>query len=212
MKKEAVPPANAGHQTVTEFIQVHTPHEALQIGFTDQKVRGHAGLVAFCGFLHWHCFGAWLGQVLPHVRKSAKAIPPADLALGFIAGSFAEAKRLSHVAYLRCDVVLAPLLAIARIGSQSTCTRFFQGCMGPGQNLATFRLRWRWGMERLPSRPGGHSPDLDSTCLLHEDDHQEGVKVGYTRLGTKPCLHPLVAVLEEAKVVVGFWLRSGNCA
>jgi hypothetical protein len=46
--------------------------------------------------------------------------------------------------------------------------------------------------------------------LLHEDGHQEGVSVGYTRMGTKPCLHPLIAVLEEAKLVAGFWLRPGN--
>jgi hypothetical protein len=45
---------------------------------------------------------------------------------------------------------------------------------------------------------------------LHEDGHQEGVAVGYTRLGTKPCLHPLVAVLEEPKLVAHFWLRPGN--
>jgi hypothetical protein len=31
-------------------------------------------------------------------------------------------------------------------------------------------------------------------------------------LGTKPCLHPLLAVLEEAKLVVGFWLRPGNAS
>lgn len=207
-----MPPAEAGHQTVTGFIPIPTPHEAIQIGFTDQQISGHAGLATFCGFLHWHRFGALLGRLLPQVRRSPKAIAPADLALGFIAGILAGAKKLTHVAHLRRDVVLAPLLAIARIGSQSTYTRFFQGFRGSGQNLATFRPLWRWGMERLPSRPGGYSLDLDSTRLLHEDGHQEGVKVGYTRLGTKPCLHPLVAVLEEAKLVAGFWLRPGNCA
>ena len=36
------------------------------------------------------------------------------------------------------------------------------------------------------------------------------VKVGYTRKGLKPCLKPLLAVLEEAKLVAQFWLRSGN--
>ncbi len=124
----------------------------------------------------------------------------------------AGAKKLTHVPHLRRDVPLAPLLAIGRIGSQSTFTRFFQGFTGSGQNLATFGPLWRWTMARLPSRPGGYSLDLDSTRLLHEDGRQEEVKTGYTRLGLKPCLHPLIAVLEEAKVVVGFWLRPGNCA
>ena len=103
-------------------------------------------------------------------------------------------------------------MGIECIGSQSTYTRFFQGFKSAGANLVTFRSLWRWSLERLPSRPGGYSLDLDSTRLLHEDGHQEGVAVGYTRLGTKPCLHPLVAVLEEPKLVVNFWLRPGNAS
>jgi hypothetical protein len=38
------------------------------------------------------------------------------------------------------------------------------------------------------------------------------VRTGYTRVGVKPCPHPLLAVLEAAKLVVQFWLRPGNCA
>ena len=55
---------------------------------------------------------------------------------------------------------------------------------------------------RLPTLKSGYSLDLDSTELLHEDGHQEGVQIGYTRKGLKPCLHPLLAVIEEAKLVV----------
>jgi hypothetical protein len=210
MKKSSIDTENSAHQTVTEFIKLQTPTESIQIGFTDQKVSGHAGIATFCGFLHWHRFGQLLARVLPHRRKSEKAIPPADLALGFIAGILAGAEKLAQVAFLRRDLMLAPLLAIRRIASQSTFTRFFQGFKTAGANLGAFRPLWRWSMERLASRPGGYSLDLDSTRLLHEDGHQEGVAVGYTRLGTKPCLHPLLAVLEEAKLVVGFWLRPGN--
>ncbi len=197
---------------MTEFLKLQTPAQTLQIGFTDQKVSGRAGLLTFAGFLHWHRFGELLAKVLPHQRKSKKAIPVADLALGFLAGILAGAQKLAHVAHLRTDVLLPALLAIQRIASQSTYTRFFQGFTSAGKNLATFRPLWRWCLERLPSRPGGYSLDLDSTRLLHEDGHQEGVRTGYTRLGTKPCLHPLLAVLEEAKLVVGFWLRPGNAS
>ncbi len=48
--------------------------------------------------------------------------------------------------------------------------------------------------------------------LLHEDGHQDGVEVGYTRVGTKPCLHPLMAVLREVRLVASFWLRPGHSA
>jgi len=44
---------NSVHQTVTEFIKLKTPEQTIQIGFTDQKVSGRAGLLTFAGFLHW---------------------------------------------------------------------------------------------------------------------------------------------------------------
>jgi hypothetical protein len=202
----------SAHQTVTEFIKLKTPDETIQIGFTDQKVSGRAGLLTFAGFLHWHRFGELLGQVLPSFKKRRRGYEPFEYGLGFVAGILAGAKKLTHVAHLRSDVMMAPLLAIAGIASQSAFSRFFQRFTSAGQNLATFRPLWRWGLERLCSRPGGYALDLDSTRLLHEDGHQEGVKVGYTRLGNKPCLHPLLAVLEEAKLVAGFWLRAGNAS
>jgi hypothetical protein len=114
----------------------------------------------------------------------------ADLALGFPAGILAGAQKLAQLAHLRRDVLLPVLQAIQRMGSQSRFTPFFQGCTSAGKNLATFRPRWRGCLERRPGRPGGYVLDLDSTRLLHEDGHQEGVQVGYTRLGTKPCLQP----------------------
>lgn len=196
---------------MTGFINLKTPSETIRIGFTDQKVSGHAGLSTFAGFLQWHKLSALLARVLPHRPTSPNALPPQDLALGFITGILSGAQKLAQVAFLRRDPVLPPLLGILRVGSQSTFSRFFQGFTSATANTATFGPLWQWCLERLCSRPGGYSLDLDSTRLLHEDGHQEGVAVGYTRLGIKPCLHPLLAVLEEAKLVVGFWLRPGNC-
>lgn len=195
---------------MTDFIKLQTPEQSIQIGFTNQKVSGRAGLLTFAGFLHWHRLLDLLGRVLPHQRTSEKAIPVADLALGFVTGILVGAQKLAQVAHLRRDVMMPAILAIQTIGSQSTFTRFFQGFNSAGKNLSTFRPLWRWAMERLNSRKEGYSLDLDSTRLLHEDGNQEGVKVGYTRMGNKPCLHPLLAVLEEAKLVVNFWLRPGN--
>ena len=202
----------SAHQTVTEFIKLQTPDETIQIGFTDQRVSGRAGLLTFASYLHWQRFGDLLARVLPSFKKRRRGYESFEYGLGFVAGILAGAKKLTHVAHLRSDVMLAPLLAIAGIASQSALSRFFQRFTSAGQNLATFRPLWRWGLERLCSRPGGYALDLDSTRLLHEDGHQEGVKVGYTRLGNKPCLHPLLAVLEEAKLVAGFWLRAGNAS
>ena len=210
MKKAAKHTDESAHQTVTEFIKLQSPSGVMQIGFTDQQVSGRAGLVTFIGFLRWHRFGQQLLNWLPHRPRSNHALSPADIGLSFISGILAGAQKLAQVALLRADPVVAPLLQVARVPSQSTFSRFFQRFDSAGGNLATFGAAWRWCMERLPSRPGGYSLDLDSTQLLHEDGSQQGVAVGHTRWGNKPCLHPLLAVLEEAKLVVGFWLRPGN--
>lgn len=68
------------------------------------------------------------------------------------------------------------------------------------------------GHAKAAGQNEGYALDFDSTRLLHEDGHQEGVEVGYTRVGTKPCLHPLLAIFSEARLVGGFWLRPGNCS
>src|SRR5208282_5879047 len=112
--------------------------------------------------------------------------------------------------YLRRDPMVPEMVGIKRVPSQSVLSRFFQGFSSAGRNLICFRPLFGWCLERLASRPGGYALDLDSTRLLHEDGHQEGVEVGYTRVGTKPCLHPLLAVLSEVRLVAAFWLRAGN--
>ena len=133
---------------------------------TIQKVSGRAGLLTFAGFLHWHRFGALLARVLRHQRTSKLAIPVADLALGFLAGNLARAEKLAQVAHLRSDVILPVLLAIQRIGSQSTFTRCFQGFSSAGKNLATFRPLWRWCQERWPSRPGGYALETGGVTTI----------------------------------------------
>ena len=210
--------SHKAHQTVTEeFLEVETGAESIRIGFTDQKISGRAGLSTFAAFLSWHQFGALLAKVLPPraapKRPGTGGRPPQpaqEVALGFLVGILSGAQRLTHIAWLRADPLLAKILAIKQIAGQSTLSRFFALFRHAGINQRAFGPLWQWAMQRLPSWPGGYSLDLDSTRLLHEDGHQEGVAVGYTRLGHKPCLHPLLAVLEEAKLVVGFWLRPGN--
>jgi len=133
-----------------------------------------------------------------------------EKALAFTHGLLCEARKLTHLAYFRRDPVVPELLGIRRVASQSSFSRFFSGFTSAGANLRCFRPLWHWCIERLPSRREGYTLDLDSTRLLHVDGHQEGVEVGYTRSGLKPCLHPLLAVLAEPRMVAQLWLRAGG--
>ena len=197
---------------MTEAIKLKTGKKTIAITTTDQKLSAHAGQTTFWGFLHLRKFRGALSAALPHVRTSPNALKATEIALGFVAGILAGADKLTRIARLRGDPLLPEVMEVKRLPSQSTLSRFLAGFDGAAKNLRCFRALWRFGMNRLPSHRGGYTLDLDSTALLHEDGKQEGVKVGYTRKGLKPCLHPLLAVLEEAKLVVRFWLRAGNAS
>ena len=200
----------SAHQTVTGAIKLNTGKKTITITTTAQKLSAHAGQTTFWGFLALRKVRALLSAALPHRPTSPNARPPFETALGFIAGILAGADKLARIAHLRDDPVLPEVMEIKRLPSQSRLSRWLCVFDGAGKNLRAFRVLWRWGMERLPSRKGGYTLDLDSTALLHEDGKQEGVRVGHTRVGLKPCLHPLLAVLSEVKLVAQFWLRPGN--
>jgi hypothetical protein len=214
MNKESTKQADVSvPQSVTEFIKLQTDSGAIQIGFTEQKVSPHAGLASLVGFLHWHRVSALLGRHLPHRPRSNHAHQPSDTAMAFLIGIIGGARKLAQVAYLRGDRLLQQLLQVQDLPSQPTLSRFFRRFDGAAVNQKFFSPLWRWSVERLNSRAGGYTLDLDSTHLIHEDHHRaQGVASGYTPLGIKPCWHPLMGFLEEAKVVCGFWLRPGNTA
>jgi hypothetical protein len=197
-------------QTVTDLINLSYGQKTIKIGFTDQRISPRAGLSPFGAFLQWLGWKAKLDEVLP-VRTSPNASLASDVVMSFMTAIVAGAKKLAHVSGLVGDPVLPATLGIQKVASQSALSRYlarFESAIG---NDRCFGPLWRWCLQRLSSRPGGYSLDLDTTRLLHEDaHHKEGVRTGYTPKGCRRCYHPLLAVLAEAKLVVGFWLRPGN--
>ena len=199
------------HQTVAEEFEVKGASKAITIGFTDQRLSPHAGSATFWSWLRPLDWNKLLAAVLPQrLPLSNNHLLPVEKALAVMHGLLCDARKLTHVAYLRRDPVVPELIGVRRVASQSVLSRFFQGFDSAGNNLRCFRPLWHWCLHRLPSAPAGYTLDLDSTRLLHEDGHQEGVAVGYTKRGLKPCLHPLLAVIAEVRLVAQLWLRPGN--
>lgn len=201
------------HQTVAGEFEFKTSGKSIAIGFTEQRLSPHAGTATFWAWLRPRAWSKTLAAALPHpLPCSNNKLLPVEKALAFMHGLLCDARKLTHVAYLRREPLAPELLGVARIASQSVLTRFFQGFTSAGGNLRCFRPLWRWGLHRLPGRKEGYTLDLDSTRLLHKDGRQEGVRGGYTKQGVKPCLHPLLAVVAEARLVAQLWLRPGNAS
>ena len=207
---QAPEPRPEAHQTVCLQIDTKDSTSSIRIGFTDQRLTAHGGMIAWSHFLHQKHFRRQLRECLPHCPTSPNAYDPTDVALGYVGGILCGADKLSRVAWLQSDPALAPVLGIEAVASQSTLSRFFGVFSQPACNLLQ-RLH-RQAVYSLPSLREGYTLDLDSWSLLHEDGHQEGVAVGYTRQGLKPCHRPLIAALAEAKLVAGYWLRRGDSA
>ncbi len=182
----------------------------MRIGFTDQRLTAHGGLAVWTRFITEWRLREQLRAVLPHAPSSPNAYDPCDTALGFIGGILCGADKLARVAHLAHDPAVAEVLGIEAVPSQSTLSRFFAQC-GRKACEAMSGLH-SWALTELPERPEGYTLDLDSFSLLHEDGHQEGVRVGYTRKGLKPCHRPILAALAEVPQVAHFWLRPGNTA
>jgi DNA-directed RNA polymerase subunit N (RpoN/RPB10) len=185
--------------------------QSIHFGFTEQKLTPHAGLALMSQFQHQHGFRQALEAALPHAPTSPNAHPPVEHALGFVAGVLAGATKLTHVGHLRQDPILAECLGVAGLPSQSSLSRFFK-CFSQSANDSCFGALFKWCAQFLPARSEGYTLDMDSTAILHEDGHQEGVRVGYTPRGLKPCHHPLLAYVAEAALALNFWLRAGHSA
>lgn len=210
LKTLARSPQPEAHQTVRLNLDTKDATASIRISFTDQRLTAHGGLIVWSHFLHQKRFRHQLRQVLPHAPTSPNAYDPTDVALGYVGGILCGADKLSRVAWLQSDPALAQVLGIEAVASQSTLSRFF-GVFSQRTCQALSGLH-REAVYRLPSQRAGYTLDLDSWALLHEDGHQEGVAVGYTRQGLKPCHRPLIAGLAEAKVIANYWLRAGNTA
>jgi hypothetical protein len=213
IKSQAAGPRQEANQTVQLKIDRAKEAWSIRISFTDQRLTAHGGMAIWSHFLHRKAFRKELARVLPHAPTSPNAYAPSDIALGYLGGILAGADKLSRVAWLQSDAAVAEVLGIEAIPSQSTLSRFFgEFDFGSCEQLAQLH---GWALRGLPSsaRPQeGYTLDLDSTAWLHEDGHQDGVAIGYTRKGLKPCHRPLIAALAEPKMIAGYALRSGNTA
>jgi hypothetical protein len=201
-------PRQEANQTVRLQIDTKDQSSSIRISFTDQRLTAHGGMIVWSHFLHRRKFRASLNELLPHEPTSPNAYAPTDIALGYLGGILAGADKLSRVAWLQSDPAIAEVLGIEAVASQPTLSRFF-GAFTQRTSSALSRLH-QGAIWALPSRKEGYTLDLDSWALLHEDGHQEGVALGYTKRGVKPCQRPLIAALAEAKLVANYWLRSGN--
>jgi hypothetical protein len=208
MKNSRSEPRQEANQTVQLQVDTKDGESSIRISFTDQRLTAYGGMAIWSQLLKQRSVRQQLREVLPHAPSSPNAYDPTDVALGYLGGIVCGADKLSRVAWLQSDSAIAEVLGIEAVASQATFSRFF----GVFEQRDCNRLNGlhQKAVHALPSRTEGYTLDLDSWALLHEDGHQEGVRIGYTRQGLKPCHRPLIAGLAEPKMIAAYWLRRGD--
>ena len=166
----------------------------------------------FASFLHWHRMGekCW-ADCFPNALANATAME--DLALGFITGILAGARKLSQVAHLRRDPLLPELLGIEGIGGQSAFSQF-SFSVSPARPPTANALAVSGG--GVPSRGYAHARRVTRwmwtarNCCTRTGHQKEGI-------GHRPCPARTKAGVSSAaghcgggQVGGGFWLRPGN--
>jgi hypothetical protein len=86
------------HQTMRLQIDTKDAAPSIRIGFTDQRLTAHGGLIVGSHLLRQKRFRQRLREVLPHAPTSPNAYDPTDVALGYVGGSLCGADTLSRVA------------------------------------------------------------------------------------------------------------------
>jgi hypothetical protein len=181
----------------------------LKIEYSNKKVTPFGGMKLLKDFMDKIKILEDLKQVdIPYPRSNA-GINPIDIIQGFWLAIYTGASRYIHADWLRYDSVLQEIFQIKRLPSQSTYSRFFH------------KFSWKRNSEVFPKLQqmffnrvniDNITLDLDSTVITRYGN-QEGAKKGYNH--KKPgrnSHHPLIAFIDQTKMIANAWLRSGDSA
>lgn len=181
----------------------------LPIEFSDKKVTPFGGMSLLKHFLDSLQINAKLQSLDLPQGYSNRAYNPVDIVESFWLSIWTGATRYIHADWLRYDTVLQEIFGFSQMPSQSTYSRFFNK-FSDKKNTEIFPELHRWQMSQV--NISSITVDLDST-VLPRNGSQEGSTKGYNpRRRGRNSHHPLIAFIEQTRMVANAWLRPGNTA
>ena len=179
----------------------------LKIRYSDKKVTPFGGMKLLKDFMDTTSIIEDLRSVnLPYPQSNA-GIDPIDIIQGFWLSIFTGGSRYIHADWLRYDTVLQEIFQIKRLPSQATYSRFFHKFSWE-KNEEVFALLQQKFLSQIDV--GALTIDLDSSVITRYGK-QEGAKKGYNpRKMGRNSHHPLMAFIDQTKMVANAWMRAGN--
>ena len=181
----------------------------LKIQYSNKKVTPFGGMKLLKDFIDTTNIIKDLSSVdLPQPQSNA-GYNPIDIVQGFFLAIFTGASRYIHADWLRYDTTLQQIFDIKKLPSQSTYSRFFHK-FSLKRNNEVFPKLQKDFLDQIDV--GALTIDLDSTVITRYGN-QDGAKKGYN--AKKPgrnSHHPLIAFIDQTKMIANAWLRSGDTA
>ncbi|PDW00928.1 transposase [Candidatus Chloroploca asiatica] len=126
---------------------------------------------------------------------------------GFITSIWCGANRFLHTEVTRHDRALGKIFNWSTAPGQDTYKRFF-GKFNQATNQKVSDYFYSWIFDNF--KFDNFTLDIDSSVMTRYGQ-QEGAKKGYNPAKKgRPSHHPIIAFIDDVKLVANMWLRSGN--
>ena len=179
-----------------------------ELSFTNKEITPWGGMVFLKQMLDKIGFRDQLKncEVLP-TSQSNISYKKEILLESFITSIWCGANRFLHTEITRSDKALGSIFGWEKVPGQDAYKRYF-GKFTQATNQLVGHHFFSWFFQNL--QLNYFTLDIDSTVITRYGE-QEGAKKGYNpKKKGRNSHHPIIAFVNDVKMVANFWLRSGN--
>ncbi len=179
----------------------------IKLSFTDKEITPWSGMVFMKKLLDkTGILTELLASDLPD-QGSNRGYQPKQLITCFLVSIWCGANRFEHLEVGRFDEVLRKIFGYKRMAGHKSYVRYFNKfTLAINQRVFSKVMAWFFDQVKI----NNITLDIDSTVLTRYGD-QQGAKRGYNpQKRGRNSHHPLLAFVDECKMICNFWLRSGD--
>lgn len=179
----------------------------IKLSFTDKEITPWSGMVFMKKLLDkTGILSELMASELPD-QGSNRGYNPKQLITCFLVSIWCGANRFEHLEVGRFDEVLRKIFGYKRMAGHKSYVRYFNKfTLAINQRVFSKVMAWFFDQVRI----NNITLDIDSTVLTRYGD-QQGAKRGYNpQKRGRNSHHPLLAFVDECKMICNFWLRSGD--
>jgi len=178
------------------------------ISFSNQQVTPWSGLAFLRRMMDKMGFSEHLlsGEMLPQ-PKSNRGYSALTIIESFMVSVWCGANRFLHTEITRHDHALCKIFGWKCAPGQDTFKRFFKKFdLERSSQLSDHLFGWVFKHIQFDNI----TLDCDSTILTRYGDQQGALKGYNPKKAGRNSHHPILAFVNDLKLVANFWLRSGN--